>query len=90
MSHNSSISGMGDPVPAIRVLNEKRMLLITVGINIILSCGKEYVKLAWEFIRKPGRENLDFLQVKKSEMTGKAIFLFVLKSSVFWKDIAEK
>ena len=68
MSHNSSISGMGEPVPAIRVINEKQML-IPVGINIMLSCGKEYVKLAWEFICKPGRENLDFLQVKKSEMT---------------------
>ncbi len=45
MSHNSSISGMGEPVPAIRVINEKQMLLITVGINIMLSCGKEYVKL---------------------------------------------
>ncbi len=71
MSHNSSISGMGEPVPAIRVINEKRMLLITVGINIMLCCGNEYVKLAWEFIWKPGWENLDFLQVKKSEMTGK-------------------
>jgi len=71
MSHNSSISGMGEPVPAIRVINEKRMLLLTVGIIIMLSFGKEYVKLAWEFICKPGQENLDFLQVKKSEMTGK-------------------
>ncbi len=71
MSHNSSISGMGGPVPAIRVINEKKMLLITVGINKMLSCGKEYVKLAWEFICKPGRENLDFFWVKKSEMTGK-------------------
>ncbi len=73
MSHNSSISGMGEPVPAIRVLNEKRMLLITVGINIMLSSGKEYVKLAWEFICMPGQENLDldFLQVKKRELTGK-------------------
>jgi hypothetical protein len=62
---------MGEPVPAIRVINDKRSLLIMVGINIILSCGKEYVKLAWEFICKPGRENLDFLQAKKSEMTGK-------------------
>ncbi len=70
MSHNSSISGMGEPVLAIRVINEKHMLLITVGINIMLSCGKEYVKLAWEFICKPRQENLDFLQVKKSEMTG--------------------
>jgi hypothetical protein len=58
-------------VPAIRVINEKQMLLITVGINVMLSCVKEYVKLAWEFICKPGREFLDFLQVKKSEMTGK-------------------
>ncbi len=66
-----SISGMEEPVLTIRVINEKRMLLITVGINIMLSCGKEYVKLVWEFIYKPGRENLDFLQVKKSEMTGK-------------------
>ncbi len=71
MSHNSSIFGMVEPVPAIRVINEKRMLLITVWINIILSCGKEYVKLAWELICKTGWENLDFLQVKKSEMIGK-------------------
>ncbi len=71
MSHNSSISGMGEPVLAIRVINEKQMLLITVGKNIMLSCGIEYVKLAWEFICKPGWENLDILQVKKSEMTGK-------------------
>jgi hypothetical protein len=71
MSHNSSISGMGETVPAIRVINEKRMFLITVGINMMLSCGKEYVKLAGEFFCKPGRENLDFLQVKKSEMTKK-------------------
>ncbi len=71
MSHNSSVSGMGEPVPAIRVINKKRMLLIMGGINIILSCGKEYVKLAWEFICKPGQEILDFLQLKKSEMTRK-------------------
>ncbi len=71
MSHNSSISGMGEPVPAIRVINEKWMLLIMVGNNIMLSCEKEYVKLAWEFICTPGQENLDFLQVKKREMTGK-------------------
>ncbi len=63
MSHNSSISRMGEPVKAIRVINEKRLLLIMVGINIMLSCGKEYVKLVWEFICKPGQENLDFLQL---------------------------
>ncbi len=71
MSHNSSICGMGEPMQAIRVINEKQLLLIMVGINIILNCGKEYVKLAWEFICKPGQENLDFLQVKKIEMTQK-------------------
>jgi hypothetical protein len=65
MSHNSSISGMGEPVLAIRVIIEKQMLQIMVGINIMLSCGKEYVKLAWVFICKPGQENLHFLQVKK-------------------------
>jgi hypothetical protein len=69
MSHNSSISGTGEPVQAIRVINEKRSLLIMVGNNIILSCGKEYVKLAWEFSSKPGRENLDFLHLKKIVMT---------------------
>jgi hypothetical protein len=47
------------------------MLLIIVGINIILSCGKEYVKFAWEYICKPGRENLNFLQVTKIKMTQK-------------------
>ncbi len=46
MSHNSSISEMGEPVLATRVKNEKRMLQIMVGINIMLSCGKDYVKLA--------------------------------------------
>ncbi len=71
MSHNSSISGMGEPVQVIRVINEKQLLLIMVENNIILSCGKEYVKLAWEFICEPGWENLDFLQVKKSVMTRK-------------------
>ncbi len=71
MSHNSSISGLREPVQAIREINEKGLLLIKVGINIILSCGKEYVKLAWEFICKPGRENLDFLWLEKNEMTQK-------------------
>ncbi len=79
MSHNSSISGTGEPVQAIRVINEKQLLLIMVGNNIILSCEKEYVKLAWEFICKPGQENLDFLQVKKSEMTGKTTNVVCIK-----------
>jgi hypothetical protein len=71
MPHNSSISGMREPVQAIRVINEKQLLLIMVGINIILSCGKENVQFAWEFICMPGQENLDFLQLKKIEMTQK-------------------
>ncbi len=57
MSNNSSISGMGEPVQAIRLINEKQLLQIMVGVNIILSCGKEYVKFVWELIFKPGREN---------------------------------
>ncbi len=60
MSHKGSISGTGEPVQAIRVMNEKQLLLIMVGINTILSFWKEYVKLAWEFKGKPGQENWDF------------------------------
>jgi hypothetical protein len=71
MSHNSSISGMGEPVQAIRLINKKQLLQIMVGINIILSFGKKYVKFAWEFTGKPGQDNWDFLQVKKIEMTQK-------------------
>jgi hypothetical protein len=41
MSHKSCVSGMGGPVRAMRVINEKRFLLILKGINIILSFGKE-------------------------------------------------
>ncbi len=37
MSHNSSNSGMGEPVQAIRVINEKQLLQIMVGTIIILS-----------------------------------------------------
>ncbi len=37
---------------AIRLINQKRLLLVMVGINIILSVGVEYVKLAWEFTGK--------------------------------------
>ena len=70
---------MGEPVQAIRVINEKQMLLIMVGIHTMLSCWKEYVKLAWELICKPGRENLDFLQVKISEMTGKTKNIVCIK-----------
>ncbi len=61
MSHNSSISGMGEPVQAIRVINEKLLLQIMVGNNIILSCGREYVKVAWEFICKVRAEKFGFL-----------------------------
>ncbi len=61
----------GGPVLAIRVMNEKQLLLILVGTNIILSFGKEYVKLAWEFTGKPGQENWNFWHLKKLEMTQK-------------------
>jgi hypothetical protein len=48
-------SGMRGPVQAIRLINQKRLLLVMVGINKILSVGNEYVKLAWEFTGKPWR-----------------------------------
>ncbi len=60
MSHKSSVSGMEGPVRAIKVINEKRLLLILVGINISLSFGKEYAELAWEYTGKPGWKNWDF------------------------------
>ncbi len=60
MSHKSSFSGMGEPVQTIIVINEKRLLLINVGINILQSIGKEYVKFVWELTGKPGWENWDF------------------------------
>ncbi len=60
MSHKSSVSGMRGAVRAIRVIHEKRLLLVMVGINRILSFGKEHVKLAWEFTGQPGWENWDF------------------------------
>ncbi len=56
---------------AIRLINQKRLLLVMVGIKIILSVGNEYVKSVWEFIGKPGWENRDFLHLKKFEMTQK-------------------
>jgi hypothetical protein len=46
-------SGMRGAVWAIRLINQKRLLVVMVGINIILSVGNEYVKLAWEFTGKP-------------------------------------
>jgi hypothetical protein len=60
MSHKSSDSGTGGPVRAIRVTNKNPLLLVMVGINRILSFGKEFVKLAWESTGKPGWENWDF------------------------------
>jgi hypothetical protein len=45
---------MGGPVQAIRLINQKRLLLVMVGINIILSVGNDYVKLTWEFTGSHG------------------------------------
>ncbi len=64
MSHRvykNCVSGMGGSVQAIRLINQKRLLLVMVGINIILSVGNEYVKFTWEFTGKPWQENRDFL-----------------------------
>ena len=88
MSHKSSDSGMRGPVQAIRVMNEKWLLLIMVGINTILSFGKEYVKLTWEFICKPGQENWDFWHLKKFEMTQKTRKLCIYWSPLYpWKSL---
>ncbi len=46
---------------AIRLINQKRLLLVIVGINIILSVGNEYVKLTWELTGKPWWENRELL-----------------------------
>jgi hypothetical protein len=62
---------MGGPVWAIRLVNQKQLLLVMIGINIILSIGNEYVKLAWKFTGKPWQENWDFSHLKKIEMTKK-------------------
>jgi hypothetical protein len=59
--HKNCVSCMGGAVQAIRLINQKRLLLVMVGIDIIVSVGNEYVKLTWEFTGKPWRENGDFL-----------------------------
>ena len=38
------------------VINQKQVLLVMVGINIIFSVRNEYVKLAWGFTGKPWQE----------------------------------
>ncbi len=48
-----------------RLINQKQMLLIMVGIDIILCFGKEHVKIAWECTGKLGQENWNFLHLKK-------------------------
>jgi hypothetical protein len=62
---------MGGPVRAIRLINQKQLLLVMVGLNIIFSVGDEYVKLAWEFTSKPWQENRDFSHLKEIVMTQK-------------------
>jgi hypothetical protein len=47
---------MEGAVWAIKLINQKQLLLVMVGVNIILSYGNEYVKLAWEITGKPWRE----------------------------------
>jgi hypothetical protein len=51
---------MGEAVWAIRLINQKRLLLVMVRINLILGVRNEYVKLAWEFTGKPWREKWGF------------------------------
>jgi hypothetical protein len=60
VTYENCVSGMGGPVRALTLINKKRLLLVMVRINIIVSVGNEYVKLAWEFTGKPWQENRDF------------------------------
>ncbi len=61
MSHIRIVSlAWGGAVWAIQLINQKQLLLVMVGINVIFSVGNEYVKLAWEFTGKPWQENRDF------------------------------
>jgi hypothetical protein len=59
--YKNCVSGMGGPVQAIRLINQKRLLLVMVGINIILSVQNKNVKLTAELTGKPWQENRDFL-----------------------------
>jgi hypothetical protein len=61
MSHKSSVSGMGGPVRAIRVINEKRLLLILVGINIILHFWERICKVSVGIHRQARAGELGFL-----------------------------
>ncbi len=47
---------MGEQVRAIRLINQKQLLLVMVVIDIILSVRNEYVELAWKFTGKPWQE----------------------------------
>ncbi len=70
-------------VRASRLINQKWLLLVMVGINIILSVENEYVKLAWEFTGKPWRKNIDYLHFKKFKTTPKN----TRKSCAYWSPL---
>ncbi len=82
MAHKNSVSCMGGAVWAIRVVNEKQLLLILVGMNIMFSFWNEYVKLAWEFTGKPGQENWNLWHLKKFENDSKD-----KKSCTYWSPL---
>ncbi len=90
MSHKSSVSGMGGAVQAIRLMNQKQLLLVMVGVNTILSFGKDCVKLAWEFTGSHGRSNgisniwRNLKWLKRQENCVHTEVLCILESQ-FWK-----
>jgi hypothetical protein len=51
----------GGPVRAIRLINQKQLLLVMVGINIILSFGNKYVVLARGIYRQAMAGVMEFL-----------------------------
>ncbi len=57
---------MGGPVQAIRLINQKQLLLVMVGINVILIVGNEYVKLAGEIHRQAMAGVMGFLTFEEN------------------------
>ncbi len=81
---------MGGPVRAIRLINQKQLLLVMVGINMILSVGNEYVKLSWKFTGNHGGRigisdiwrNLKWLKKQENCVH---IEVLCIPESWFWK-----
>jgi hypothetical protein len=64
MSHKSSVSGMGEAVcrqQAIRVINERQLLLILIGVHIIFKFWERICKVSMGIHRQARAGELEFL-----------------------------